>query len=102
MGLSMHSNSHLGVSLMAMTHVAAASPHLTFACDTHYPWQTEKDEVVAGGRGRFSGGAGGISVKPGPGGGFLSHHLPRRRGRCPKIPYPNREHWAGNRHPLDA
>ena len=26
MGLSMHSNSHLGVSLMAMTHVAAACP----------------------------------------------------------------------------
>ena len=50
MGLSMHSNSHLGVSLMAMTHVAAASPNLSFACDTHYPWQTERDEVVAGGR----------------------------------------------------
>ena len=38
-GLSMHSNSHLGVSLMAMAHVAAATPHLTYACDTHYPWQ---------------------------------------------------------------
>ena len=37
-GLSMHSNSHLGVSLMAMAHVAAATPHLTYACDTHYPW----------------------------------------------------------------
>ena len=34
-GLSMHSNSHLGVSLMAMAHVAAATPHLTYACDTH-------------------------------------------------------------------
>ena len=53
MGLSMHSNSHLGVSLMAMTHVAAACPNLTYACDTHYPWQTEKDEIVAGGRVKF-------------------------------------------------
>jgi glucarate dehydratase len=52
-GLSMHSNSHLGVSLMAMTHAAAACPNLRFACDTHYPWQTERDEIVAGGRIRF-------------------------------------------------
>ena len=50
MGLSMHSNSHLGVSMMAMTHVAAACPNLTYACDTHYPWQTETDEIVVGGR----------------------------------------------------
>src|SRR5262249_25802396 len=28
LGLSMHSNSHLGVSLMAMTHAAAATRHL--------------------------------------------------------------------------
>jgi glucarate dehydratase len=49
-GLSMHSNSHLGVSLMAMAHVAAATPHLTYACDTHYPWSQSKDEVVLGGR----------------------------------------------------
>ncbi|MEV0289116.1 MULTISPECIES: glucarate dehydratase family protein [unclassified Kribbella] len=41
MGLSMHSNSHLGISLAAMTHLAAATPNLTYACDTHYPWKTE-------------------------------------------------------------
>jgi glucarate dehydratase len=35
----MHSNSHLGVSLAAMVHIAAAVPNLTYACDTHYPWQ---------------------------------------------------------------
>ncbi|MDJ1130442.1 glucarate dehydratase family protein [Streptomyces iconiensis] len=40
-GLSMHSNTHLGISLAAMTHVAATVPHLDYACDTHYPWQTE-------------------------------------------------------------
>ena len=37
----MHSNSHLGVSLAAMTHLAAATPNLTYACDTHYPWKTQ-------------------------------------------------------------
>jgi glucarate dehydratase len=46
-GLSMHSNSHLGVSLMAMTHLAAATPNLTYDLDTHYPWQSE--EIAVGG-----------------------------------------------------
>ncbi len=47
MGLSMHSNSHLGISLAAMTHLAAATPNLTYACDTHYPWKTQ-DVIVPG------------------------------------------------------
>ncbi|HEY7176658.1 MAG TPA: enolase C-terminal domain-like protein [Micromonosporaceae bacterium] len=41
LGLSMHSNTHLGVSLAAMTHLAAAIPSLEYACDTHSPWQIE-------------------------------------------------------------
>ncbi|MEK2473475.1 MULTISPECIES: enolase C-terminal domain-like protein [Streptomyces] len=41
LGLAMHSNTHLGISLAAMTHVAATVPNLDHACDTHYPWQTE-------------------------------------------------------------
>jgi glucarate dehydratase len=45
LGLSMHSNSHLGISLAAMTHIAAATPNLTYALDTHWPWKTE--DVVA-------------------------------------------------------
>jgi glucarate dehydratase len=53
-GVSMHSNSHLGISLLAMAHVAAAIPNLTYACDTHYPWQVE--EVIAGGKRRFTDG----------------------------------------------
>ena len=44
LGLSMHSNSHLGISLAAMVHLAAATPNLSYACDTHWPWKTE--EVV--------------------------------------------------------
>ena len=42
-GLSMHSNSHLGISLAAMTHLAAATPNLRYDCDTHYPWQDGHD-----------------------------------------------------------
>jgi glucarate dehydratase len=65
LGMSMHSNSHLGISLMAMTHVAAAVPNLTYACDTHYPWQEE--EVIAGGRVRFEDGAVRVPSSPGLG-----------------------------------
>ncbi|GLZ79433.1 glucarate dehydratase [Actinorhabdospora filicis] len=44
-GVSMHSNSHLGISLAAMTHLASAVPNLTYDADTHYPWLTT--DVVA-------------------------------------------------------
>ncbi|GFJ96142.1 glucarate dehydratase [Phytohabitans rumicis] len=44
-GVSMHSNSHLGISLAAMTHVAAATPALAYASDTHTPWQCGADVV---------------------------------------------------------
>jgi glucarate dehydratase len=47
LGLSMHSNSHLGISLAAMTHLAASVPHLSYALDTHWPWKSE-DVVVPG------------------------------------------------------
>jgi glucarate dehydratase len=65
LGLSMHSNSHLGISLAAMTHVAATIPNLTYACDTHYPWQ--EDEVIVGGKLKFDKGSLTISDKPGLG-----------------------------------
>ncbi|HEX6972491.1 MAG TPA: enolase C-terminal domain-like protein, partial [Limnochordia bacterium] len=38
LGVSMHSNTHLGISLAAMLHVGTAMPHVTHALDTHYPW----------------------------------------------------------------
>lgn len=65
LGLSMHSNSHLGISLMAMTHLAASVPQLSYACDTHYPWQD--DEVVQGGRLRFEDGSLRVTTTPGLG-----------------------------------
>jgi len=65
LGLSMHSNSHLGISLAAMVHLAAATPNLTYACDTHWPWKTE--DVVAGEPFRFAGGAVRVPDAPGLG-----------------------------------
>ena len=64
-GLSMHSNSHLGISLAAMVHLAAAVPNLTYACDTHWPWKTE--DIVAGEPFAFSGGAIAVPGRPGLG-----------------------------------
>lgn len=63
LGISMHSNSHLGISLAAMVHVAAATPNLTFDGDTHYPWYRE--EIIEGGRMRFEDGS--LPVPDGPG-----------------------------------
>ncbi|HUR56721.1 MAG TPA: enolase C-terminal domain-like protein [Opitutaceae bacterium] len=54
-GVSMHSNNHGGISLAAMTHLGAAMPNLSYALDTHYPWQWE--EIILGGRIRIEGGA---------------------------------------------
>src|ERR1043165_7740204 len=102
MGLSMHSNSHLGVSLMAMTHVAAASPNLTYACDTHYPWQTAKDEVVAGGRTKFHNGAVRIPDRPGLGVELDYDQVARGRERYKKIPYRKRDDEAEMRRHVDA
>ena len=65
LGLSMHSNSHLGISLAAMVHLAGATPNLTYACDTHWPWKTE--EVVKDGVLRFVDGSVPVPTTPGLG-----------------------------------
>ncbi len=62
-GLSMHSNSHLGISLAAMAHLGAALPQIPYALDTHYPWQS--DEIITGGRFKFEEGS--VAVPTGPG-----------------------------------
>ncbi len=63
LGLSMHSNSHLGISLAAMVHLAGATPNLTYACDTHWPWKNE--DVVKPGVLKIVDGA--VAVPTGPG-----------------------------------
>ncbi len=101
MGLSMHSNSHLGVSLMAMTHVAAACANLTFACDTHYPWQAAQDEIVEGGRIPFKNGAVEIPDKPGLGVTLDYDQLARACERYNKIPLRKRDDEAEMRQHVD-
>ncbi|MEO6522908.1 MAG: enolase C-terminal domain-like protein [Mucilaginibacter sp.] len=64
-GLSMHSNSHLGISLAAMVHLGAALPTVPYALDTHYPWQS--DEVITAGRFKFEDGSVAVSNEPGLG-----------------------------------
>jgi glucarate dehydratase len=64
-GLSMHSNSHLGISLAAMVQLAAAVPNLSYACDTHWPWKAE--DVIAGEPFAFVDGALRVPGRPGLG-----------------------------------
>ncbi len=64
-GLSMHSNSHLGISMAAMVHLGAAIPDLVYALDTHYPWQSE--EIITSGRFKFEDGAIEVPTSPGLG-----------------------------------
>lgn len=62
---SMHSNNHLGVSMAAMVHLGAAIPNMDFACDSHYPWQTE--DVIRGDRFQFKDACLDVPTTPGLG-----------------------------------
>jgi len=62
-GVSMHSNSHLGISLAAMVQLGAALPNLTYAADTHTPWQDGVDVLTA----PLSIKDGAVAVPDGPG-----------------------------------
>ena len=99
-GLSMHSNSHLGISLMAMAHVAAATKNLTYACDTHYPWQSA-DEVVDGGRLSFEDGSIRIPDRGGLGVDLDYDQLARLEERYRKIPFRKRDDEAEMRKHVD-
>ncbi|WP_199041809.1 enolase C-terminal domain-like protein [Glycomyces salinus] len=65
LGLSMHSNTHLGISLAAMVHTAAALPDLAYALDTHTPWQGGADVVLRSPR--IEGGSVAVPDSPGLG-----------------------------------
>lgn len=100
-GLSMHSNSHLGVSLMAMAHVAAATPQLSYACDTHYPWQSADEEIVA--EGRIPIVAGNVRVSDAPGLGVTLNYdtLARLKERYEASPIRARDDVAEMRQYVD-
>ena len=65
MRLSMHSNSHLGISLAAMTHLASATQNLDYACDTHWPWKRKDEDVIVDGALKWA--DGGVIVPTTPG-----------------------------------
>lgn len=98
--LSMHSNTHLGVSLMAMAHVAAATKNLTYACDTHYPWQSS-DEVIEGGRLSFENGSLRIPDRGGLGVDLDHDQLARLKERYKAIPFRRRDDEAEMRKHID-
>jgi glucarate dehydratase len=86
---------------MAMAHVAAATPHLTYACDTHYPWQSELDEVVEGGKIRIAEGCVAIPEKPGLGVTLNYDQVARGKERYRQVPYRNRDDAAEMRKHVD-
>lgn len=67
MSLSMHSNSHLGISLAAMLHLAGATKNIDYACDTHWPWKNPEDDVIVGNPFEFVGGSLEVPRRPGLG-----------------------------------
>lgn len=101
MGVSMHSNNHLGLSMMIMAHACLATPQMEFACDTHYPWQTERDEIIAGGRVKFVDGAIPIPDKPGLGVDIDFDQVARLEERYNKLPYRKRDDEAEMRKHVD-
>jgi glucarate dehydratase len=100
-GLSMHSNSHLGISAMAMAHCAAATPHLTYACDTHYPWSHASDEIVLGGKVPIVNGCVKIPDKPGLGVELDYDQLARGVERYKNCKYRKRDDEAEMRKHVD-
>jgi glucarate dehydratase len=64
-GLSQHSNSHAGVTMAAMIHLAASTPQLTIASDTHYPWLPEGADIIQGNNHVIKGGR--MQIPNGPG-----------------------------------
>ena len=90
-GMSMHSNSHLGISLAAMVQVAAATPTLTYDADTHYPWLHDADEIIVGGKLQLVDGALPVTTTPGLGVEIDRDALARGHERFERITYRDRD-----------
>lgn len=65
--LGMHSNSHLGISLAAMVHLAAAAPHFPYPADTHWPWKDPSEDVIRPGQLTLESGRVPVPQRPGLG-----------------------------------
>jgi glucarate dehydratase len=79
LGVGMHSNSHLGVSMAAMTHVAAAMPTLRYACDSHYLWMA--DDIIEDPPVEISDGTVDVPNEPGLGVSLDENELDRLNDR---------------------
>ncbi|KIW92939.1 uncharacterized protein Z519_06788 [Cladophialophora bantiana CBS 173.52] len=82
MRLSMHSNSHLGISLAAMTHLASATPNLDYACDTHWPWKRRDEDVIIDGALKWVDGGVVLPTAPGLGAELDRDKLARIHQQC--------------------
>ena len=65
--LSQHSNSHAGVTMAAMIHLAASIPELTLASDTHYPWLVDTTDIIEEPKLAIKEGRMAVPTKPGLG-----------------------------------
>jgi len=63
--MSQHSNSHAGITMAAMIHLAASIPELTLASDTHYPWMVDGADIIEGSKLLIRDGR--MRIPPGPG-----------------------------------
>ena len=63
LGIAVHSSGELGIQLATMLHLGAVLPNLAFTADAHYHHLT--DDIIAGGKMQYRGGA--IRVPDGPG-----------------------------------
>lgn len=63
LGMGMHSGAEFGIELAAMLHTASTIPTMTLAGDAHYHYL--EDDIIAGGKMPYVGGA--IKVPDGPG-----------------------------------
>lgn len=65
LGVAVHSSGELGVQLATMLHLGAALPNLVFTADAHY--HHLQDDVIEGGKLRYSGGEIQLPQAPGLG-----------------------------------
>jgi glucarate dehydratase len=65
LGVAVHSSGELGIQLATMLHMGAVVPNLSFAADAHY--HHVMDDVIVGGKLRYSGGAIAVPTAPGLG-----------------------------------
>ena len=99
LGLGMHSDRELGVSTAAMLHLAAATPYMMYALDSHYHDQV--DDIITRPH-KYQDGC--MSVPPGPGLGVeldedkieKYHRYYKQTGTVNEFLDPHRPNWVPN------